>query len=429
VKGFLKVKIEIYIKKYLNGRDIMKIGKFGEVNNLSIDTIRHYMDLSLIIPEKKGGHYFFDEYCQTDLELIIHYKDLGFSLNEIKELFFYKNLAKSMNYEKDIFYQSLFKLKYDKMEQEIELLEKKRDKLKGVLHDLLLTNETSNTIIGIDLSILHLLTCSKCRQKLILQDGIINNNQITEGKLICNCGEEYIITSGIITAGKSFKANERTSLEDTISDYIHETDNAYLENMLKEGEWAKKKLIHLDLNNKLILDIGSGLGFFLRSIYEELPEDCLYIAVDRDFNKLLFLKDVLARKNPRRNILFICADFLNIPIQNRSVDIVIDHSGTSNYSFEHADFLLHELNPLFKSNCYLLSLFILFKNFSLNSQITNNFRANFTLSKIKKELQNLQFQSIDESTSNYLKRGGKYEDFFVQGEEIYTYSFFGKRWG
>ncbi len=429
VKGFLKIKIEIYIKKYLNGRDIMKIGKFGEVNNISIDTIRHYMDLSLIIPEKKGGHYFFGEYCQTDLELILHYKDLGFSLNEIKGLFFYKNLAKSMNYEKDTFYQSLFKLKYDKMEQEIEILEKKRDKLKRVLHDLSLTNETSNSIIGVDLSVLHLLTCSKCNEKLILQDGIINNNQITEGKLICNCGKEYNITSGIITADKLFKANEQTLLEDTISDYIYETDNAYLENMHREGEWAKKKLIELDLNNKLILDIGSGLGFFLRNIYEELPEDCLYIAVDRDFNKLIFLKDVIARRNPRRNILFICADFLNIPIQNRSVDIVIDHSGTSNYSFEHENFLLHELNPLFKTDCYLLSLFILFKNFSSNSQITNNFRANFTISKVTKEIQNLQFQSIDESTSNYLKRGGKYENFFVQGEEIYTYSFFGKRWG
>ncbi|HDR7562497.1 TPA: MerR family transcriptional regulator, partial [Bacillus mobilis] len=404
-----------------------KIGKFGELNNISIDAIRHYMDLGLIIPEKKGGHYFFDEYCQTDVKLILHYKELGFSLNEIKELFFYKNLAKSMNYEKDTFYQSLFKLKYDKMKQEIELLKKKRDKLKEVLHDLLLTSETSNSIIGIDLSVLHLLTCSRCTKNLILQDGIITNNQITEGKLICNCGEEYIITSGIITAGKSFKANEQTSLEDTISDYIHETDNAYLENMLKEGEWAKKKLIHLDLNNKLILDIGSGLGFFLRNIYEDLPEDCLYIAVDRDLNKLIFLKDVLARRNPKRNILFICADFLNIPIQNRSVDIVIDHSGTSNYSFEHENFLLHELNSLFKTDCYLLSLFILFKNFSPNSQITNNFRANFTLSKVTKEIQNLQFQSIDESTSNYLKRGGKYEDFFVQGEEIYTYSFFGKR--
>ena len=40
-----------------------------------------------------------------------------------------------------------------------------------------------------------------------------------------------------------------------------------------------------------------------------------------------------------------------------------------------------------------------------------------------KEIHNLRFQSIDERTSNYLERGGKYEDFFVQGEEIYTYSF------
>ena len=67
----------------------MKIGKFGEVNNISIDTIRHYMDLSLIIPEK-GGQFFLMMYCQRDLKLILHYKDLGFSLNEIKN-YFYKN--------------------------------------------------------------------------------------------------------------------------------------------------------------------------------------------------------------------------------------------------------------------------------------------------------------------------------------------------
>ena len=82
-------------------------------------------------------------------------------MNEIKELFFIK-VSEIYELRKRYFYQSLFKLKYDKMEQEIELLEKKRDKLKRVLHDLLLTNETSNSIIGIDLSVLHLLTCSKC---------------------------------------------------------------------------------------------------------------------------------------------------------------------------------------------------------------------------------------------------------------------------
>jgi len=429
VKGFLKVKIEIYIKKYLNGRDIMKIGKFGEVNNISIDTIRHYMDLSLIIPEKKGGHYFFDEYCQRDLELILHYKDLGFSLNEIKELFFYKNLAKSMNYEKITFYQSLFKLKYDEMEQEIELLEKKRDKLKEVLHNLSIETEISSSILGVDLKVLHLFKCVKCNGNLILEDGIVNKNQIIEGKLICNCGEEYAIISGVLTAGTSLKAYEKTSLEDSISDYIHETDTAFLENVQRGGEWSKKKLMQLDLNEKILLDLGSGIGFFLRNIYEELPEDCLYIAVDRDLNKLLLLKDVIERRNVKRNIVFICADFLNIPIQSNSVDIVIDQSGTSNYSFEHEEFLLRELNSLFKHNCYLLSSFILFNKFSINSQIAPKLRGNFTSAKVTKEIQNLQFQSIDESTSNYLKRGGKYEDFFVQGEEIYTYSFFGKRWG
>ena len=82
-------------------------------------------------------------------------------MNEIKELFFIK-FSKIYELRKRYFYQSLFKLKYDKIEQEIELLEKKRDKLKEVLQDLLLTNETSNSIMGIDLSVLHLLTCSKC---------------------------------------------------------------------------------------------------------------------------------------------------------------------------------------------------------------------------------------------------------------------------
>ena len=407
----------------------MKISKFADVNNISIDTIRHYIDLGLIIPEKKGSHYFFDEYCQKDIELILEYKWLGFSLNEIKELFLYKNLGKSIDYEKDIFYQSLFKSKYEKIEQEIKTLEERKDKLKEALNNLSLATEMSNSILGIDLKVLNLFKCFKCNGNLILEDGIINKNQIVEGKLICNCNEEYAINSGILTVGKLFKAYEMTSLEDSIPDYIHETDTIFLENIQRGGEWAKRKLIQLDLNNKILLDLGSGFGFFLRNIYEELPEDCLYIAVDRDLNKLLFLKDVIERTNPKRNILFICADFLNIPIQNYSADIVIDQSGTSNYSFEHEEFLLHKLNPLFKPDCYVLSSFILFNKFSINSQIAPRLRENFTSSKVKEEIQKLKFHSIDERTSKYLERGGKYENFFVEEEEIYTYSFFGKRWG
>jgi SAM-dependent methyltransferase len=332
-----------------------------------------------------------------------------------------------MNYEKDTFYQSLFKLKYEKIEQEIQTLEERRDKLKVALNDLSITTEISNSILGVDLRVLNFLACFKCSGNLILQDGIINSNQITEGKLTCNCGEEYVITSGILTAGKSFERSDRASFEDHISDYIHATDSSYLENIHRAGEWAKKKLKQLDINDKVLLDIGSGLGFFLRNIYEELPEDCLYIAVDRDLNKLLFLKDIIERRSSKRNILFICADFLSIPIQNHSVDIVIDQSGTSNYSFENEIFLLHELNTLFKHDCYMLSSFILFKNFSINSQIPTRFRENFMSSKVKEEIQKLQFNSIDERTSKFMERGGEIRKFLCQRRRnLYIFIFWKK---
>ena len=147
------------------------------------------------------------------------------------------------------------------MEQEIELLEKKQDKLKEALHNLSIETEISSSILGVDLKVLHLFKCVKCNGNLILEDGIINKNQIIEGKLICNCGEEYAIISGVLTAGNLLKAYEKTSLEDSISDYIHETDTAFWK-MFKEEENGQKKLMQLDLNEKILLDLGSGIGFF-----------------------------------------------------------------------------------------------------------------------------------------------------------------------
>ncbi len=36
----------------------MRLGTFSNINNISIYTIKHYMDLGLIILEKIGGQYF-----------------------------------------------------------------------------------------------------------------------------------------------------------------------------------------------------------------------------------------------------------------------------------------------------------------------------------------------------------------------------------
>ncbi len=63
----------------------MRIGKFSNINNISIDTIRHYMDLRLIIPENIGGQYFFDERCEKSLKDIFYIKNMKFFLRNIYE--------------------------------------------------------------------------------------------------------------------------------------------------------------------------------------------------------------------------------------------------------------------------------------------------------------------------------------------------------
>jgi hypothetical protein len=46
---------------------------------------------------------------------------------------------------------------------------------------------------------------------------------------------------------------------------------------------------------------------------------------------------------------------------------------------------------------------------------------------IKEEIDNLKYNALEEFTSNYVDKGGRYESYFVEGEKVYSYSFFGKR--
>ncbi|MEO2078601.1 MAG: MerR family transcriptional regulator [Bacillus sp. (in: firmicutes)] len=405
----------------------MRIGQFGKVNGISLDTIRHYMDLGLIVPEKQGGHYYFDENCQNDLELILELKGMGFHLNEIKMIFHYKNLGKLTDYERNVFYQSLFMDKHEKLEQEMKNLVEMQDRLQQKLDQLSTPSSDACHTIGIDLTLLDIFRCNKCAESLTLQDGIIRNNQIVEGVLTCHCEQVYQIESGILKVGAAMRPDNQISLLNNIPVYIQETDPFYLENMNKGLHWSKRKLGQVDLHRKVILELGSGVGFFLRNIYQELPEDCLYIAVDHSVERHRFLKSLLERSGSKKNLLFICADFLDIPLSNQTIDIVIDHSGTSNYSFEHEAFLLREVESLFKFDGYLLGSYLAFKNFSHKSKIEVNYRDHFSVSSIKKNIQELKYKTIEDRISETITKGGKYEDFFVQGEEIFSYSFFGKR--
>ena len=188
-----------------------------------------------------------------------------------------------------------------------------------------------------------------------------------------------------------------------------------------------KKIDFNDFKNKTILELGSGVGFFLRNIYNELPEDSIYIAIDNNLERHRFLKSILETMKCSKNIIFICCDFTKIPIEDKSIDVVVDIFGSSNYAFSNEEFLLDKVDEYIKQQSYLIGSYIIFKKFIINSKIADTYKKNYYLDNIKEKIKNQYYKTIYDKQSKVLKNGGKYEDYFVRGEEVYFYLYYGKR--
>lgn len=405
----------------------MKIGKFAETNNLTIDTVRHYMDMNLIIPEKQGGQYNFDSRCEQDLEYILSLKAMGFSLGEIKAIFMFNRLGNLTQYEENECFRALFKNKAKNLETQIEDLSEMKRKVEEKLNELSKTENKNKTLLGINFNVLNLFKCLKCGSDMQLSQGSIANNQVINGKLRCSCGKEYTIENGILMITNSKIASSIKYDFNHIVNYISDTNMDYLDHLYRGMDWLHKKIDFSTFKNKVILELGSGLGFFLRSIYENLPEDSIYIAVDHDINRHIFLKNILETVDYKKNILFICSDFQQIPIKDKSIDVVLDISGTSNYSFHNEEFLLKVVDNYINETTYLVGTYILFKNFAQNSLIEPKYRKNFIASNIKNQLSSLNYNAFEENTSNFVEKGGRYENYFRDGEKVYSYFVLGKR--
>lgn len=405
----------------------MRIGAFANLNKVSKDAIRHYMDLGLIIPEKHGGQYQFDDRCQENLEEIFNLKDMGFSLSEIKTIFMFRLLGNLTHYQQNEYYRTIFTNKHEQIIKEIDKLTTISDRLKEKIEELSKSKSNKNFTLGLDIKVLNILRCLKCKGHLVVIDGTITDNQIIDGKLRCNCGEEYLIEDGILKVDNCCDVSQERSYYDYISEYISSTDNEYLDNLYKIIDWARKKIDFNVMKNKVVLELGSGVGFSLRNMLHELPEDCVYLAVDSDIQRHKFLKSMLERAEIKKNIVFLCTDFLQVPIDYNAVDVLLDFSGTSNYSFEHDEFLLSLVDKYVKDDAYLIGSYILFKNFSMNSLIDDKYRKNFVIDNIKNGVKELRYQIIAENSFSYLENGGKFESYFIEGEKVYTYIYYGKR--
>lgn len=136
----------------------IRIGEFAQKHNTTHDTIRHYLELGLLMTEKKGGHYRFDENDSWDLENIIELKTMGFSLSEIQELLCYHRLAGDMTVEYRRYYLSSLETKKKDFEEKIEKYKTMGDLISEKIMKLQL-DEVKLLKLGLPLSSIGIIKC------------------------------------------------------------------------------------------------------------------------------------------------------------------------------------------------------------------------------------------------------------------------------
>ncbi|MGM0410533.1 MAG: MerR family transcriptional regulator, partial [Bacillota bacterium] len=281
----------------------MKISKFANKYNLSNDTVRYYMDLNLITPKKRGGHYNFDQECESQIKEVIKLKKMNFSLKEIKNIFNFKRIGKLTAYQKNNYYQSLYKNKIKVLENEINELQKSNKRIEDTLAELKSKKEITINTFGVDLSVLSLFSCPKCGEQFKLSAEDVKNNQVLEGSLNCDCGNILDIRDGIIY-NIDYENEKEALTEEHIENYIKDTDQKFLDKSFEGLDWLQSEIKKEDLESKIILEPGSGFGYLLRQIYNDLNDDSIYICVDYDHSKNIFLKRMLEMTAKKAKVIF-----------------------------------------------------------------------------------------------------------------------------
>jgi DNA-binding transcriptional MerR regulator len=114
----------------VNVAEAVHIGKAARLAGVSVDTIRFYQKLGLVktAGRSPGGYRLFERAQIRDLKFVRHAQELGFSLNEIKEL-----LALRQKHHTCSEVQSMLTRKLADVREKIESLARLEAELAGAL--------------------------------------------------------------------------------------------------------------------------------------------------------------------------------------------------------------------------------------------------------------------------------------------------------
>jgi DNA-binding transcriptional MerR regulator len=104
------------------------IGDLAREFDVTIRTIRHYEEQGLLAPARQGASRIFSARDRVRLKLALRGKRLGFTLQEIKELFDLYDLSKDERHQLEAF--------AEKLDRRRAMLEQQREDIEVMLREV-----------------------------------------------------------------------------------------------------------------------------------------------------------------------------------------------------------------------------------------------------------------------------------------------------
>ncbi|MCQ4637310.1 MerR family transcriptional regulator [Anaerovorax odorimutans] len=358
----------------------MKIGEFSKKFNVSVATVRHYINLGLLVPEKNGFQYDFTDNDCREMEIIISMKATGFKLNELNK---YLSILRFYNKDDYLLYGKLldfFTAKRDRLYEErhqinqyIRLINKQIKKI-----ELSSTRATVGTapanadksqspLPGFPLNTVGLLRCPHCQSQPHLSHVDISGDSIVNGELTCSCGYHAVVKNGVMYTGditdlendpifltryfgdENLITNEDGMLLMGMNDY----SNEYLTNLYKDSLWIHKKLSVFDLRGKTILfpDIACQ---YLYSYYDSRQvEGSTFLVTALSERTIHTMRQHIVNANPQLKVAYIINQSGQLPLKRNCIDAVIDYLGSSNLGFFQTTHYFDAIAPYLTENALI----------------------------------------------------------------------------
>lgn len=399
----------------------MKIGQFAKDFNVSIDTVRHYIEKGLLIPEKINTQYQMNTICLEDMALINELKLYRFSLKEIHKILSLKRLTNNGNNEDMSYFRNLL------VEKKKQLIGEK-DQILRAIHslDAKINTETNENIEqdnkkkGVPLLFVPVLSCPYCQSGLSLQNASILGNQIFEGNLYCSCGYQTEIKDGILFTNNLQSSPFKYSIYEID---VEKWNPSFVSLLEKSKLWMYNELTQQQLENKMVLETNIEILMMLPKYLSSLPKNTSYIFTCYSLETIKTLKQSIEKLHPDLSVLYIVNSDLHLPLAHHSIDFFIDSLSFTQYSLIYKESPIQILTRYLKNNSYIIGNAVFYE---ANSKSLKKIQSIYPtpnpkalqLNLLEEELHEHHFTNPIKEIVGFTKNPGSYFSYHDENEKM-----------